>query len=108
MPAEDWKKKIDDARAKARAEADKAGDPDLDQLNKDVAELRGIFDDLKLTDKETYDKLIAIVEEATRKHERLASVIKNIKALGDAGKALVTKVAKAGSIGALRTALRLG
>jgi hypothetical protein len=107
---EDWNKKIDEARAKARRQADGKVDDDLAQITVQADQLRGIFDGLKLTDQATYDELIKIVEDATAENESVASVVDRLKTLGEAGVKLadsITSVASGGSLGVLRTALKL-
>lgn len=110
MAEEDWKKLLDDADAEAAAEADAAVDGDLAQITAQADQLRGIFEGLKLTDQATYDELIKVVEDATEKNESIASVVDHLQALGEAGKKLagsITSVASGGSLGVLRTALKL-
>jgi biopolymer transport protein ExbD len=107
---EDWKKKIDEARAKARRQADDKVDDDLAQITVQADQLRGIFDGLKLTDQATYDELIKIVADATAKNESVASVVDRLKTLGEAGVKLagsITSVASGGPLGILSTALKL-
>ena len=75
----------------------------------EAAQLQGIFDDLKLNDEATYNKLIEIVDKATQKNEAIASVIDRVKGLGEAGMRLletVEKVSSGGALAALRTALK--
>ena len=67
--------------------------------------MQGIFDDLKLTDRATYDQLISIVEEATQRNKSIAAVIDRVKALGTAGMNLAETVGNISSGGAL-TVLR--
>jgi hypothetical protein len=47
----------------------------------------------KITDKDTYDKLIAAVEKATELNEDIASLIPRVKNLGEAGVSLLKKMA---------------
>ena len=105
MADQDWKKVIDDAATVARKEADGATDDELKEIQGQAALLRGIFDDLELTDKATYDQLIKIVEEATRRNESIASVIDRLKAPGTAGTRLAATIGNISSGGAL-TVLR--
>ena len=98
------------AREKSRAAADAAVGDRLDEITRQADELEGIFDELKLTDKETYDGLIKIVEQATKKNESIASVIDNLKSLGQAGIKLagvIGNITSGGSVSALRAALKL-
>jgi hypothetical protein len=100
--------------SKAREAAKKAGDDavgdQLDAIMQVADEFEEIFDDLKLTDRATYDSLIEVVQDATSKNESIASVIDRVKALGDAGSALASKVGditSRGSLAALRGSLGL-
>lgn len=98
------------AREKARAAGDAAVGDKLDKVTQQVADMEKIFDELKLTDQATYDELIEIVEDATANNESIANVVDRVKALGKAGKKLagsIASVAGGGSLGVLRTALKL-
>ncbi|MEJ2653034.1 MAG: hypothetical protein P8173_14915 [Gammaproteobacteria bacterium] len=109
MAEEDWKKIIDDADAKAAAEADKVVQDDLDQISAQATQLRGIFEKLRLTDRKTYDQLTQIIEDATRQNESIGHVIERLKALGAAGSMLadsIANVASGGTIGLLSAALK--
>jgi len=101
---EDWKAEMDKARAKARAQADDAVKDDLDQITAQADQLRGIFDDLKLTDPATYDELIKIVDDATAKNESIASVVDRLKALGAVGTKLAGSITNVASGAALNLA----
>ena len=106
--AEDWRKKIDQADEEASKTADDEVQPELDEITKEATKLQDIFNDLKFTDQETYDRLIAIVKNATSRNESMASVLQNLRALGAAGKNLATKIAGAasgGGVAALSSAL---
>ena len=96
---------IDDAADAAKKEANAATDDELNEIQGQAAQLQGIFDDLKLTDKATYDQLINIVEEATQRNESIAAVIDRVKALGAAGMKLAETIGNLSSGGAL-TVLR--
>ena len=117
MANEDRKARLAKARAKAKAQADGVVNGDLDQITAQADQLRGIFDDLKLSDPATYDELIKIVDEATAKNESIASVVDRVKALGAAGTKLAgsitnvasgaaLNVASGGAMGVLQAALK--
>jgi len=99
------------AREKARKAADAAVGGRLDEITQQAKDLEKIFDDLKLTDRETYDELIRIVEDATNRNESVASVVERVKALGAAGATLAGQIAGiasgGGGLKAVRSALGL-
>jgi len=47
----------------------------------------------KTTDEETYEKLIAVVRDATAKNESLATLKQNVQQLGSSAVALLTEMA---------------
>ena len=81
---DDWRDKMQKASNDAEKKADKAADPELQKITAEADQLRTIFDELKLTDKATYDQLVRVVDEATQKNESIAGVITRLKALGSA------------------------
>ena len=98
------------AREEARTAADAAVGDRLDAITQQAAQLEEIFDDLKLTDRATYDRLIQVVQDATARNESIASVIDRIKAFSAAGLNLAGKIgdiASGGTLATLRTALKL-
>ena len=99
--SEDWRAKIDAADEKAAKKADDAVKGELDAITAQATELESIFDNLKLTDRETYDKLVEIVENATRKNESIASIVKRVEGLGDVGKRLARSIGNLSTGGAL-------
>ena len=106
MASDDWRARINDAANAAKESADAA--TDLDQVTAQATALKQAFDDLMLTDKETYDKLVEIIKDATNRNEAMASVVDRLKSLGEVGKTLadtIGSLARGGSIGALRSAL---
>ena len=103
MADEDWKKSIDAAAAAGRKKADAAIGDKLNQIQGQAAQLRKIFDHLKQKDKATYDQLIRIVEEATKKNESTAVVIGRLRDLG----VLVEQISSATTLVGLRQALNL-
>ena len=99
---------LEDILNRSKAKADAAADPQLEAILGEADRLTKVFDDLKLTDPATYDSLKQIVQEATNRHESVASVIDRVKALGQAGQGLATRIAglsSGGGLAALRGAL---
>ena len=98
------------ARQKAREVGRRAVGDKLEKIDEQADELEGIFDALKLTDRETYDELTKIVKEATAKNESVASVIDRVKELGAAGATLagtIAHISSGGTLAALRGALNI-
>jgi hypothetical protein len=95
MGNEDWKKEMLEASEAAKKKADAAADSQLAAVMQQADELKETFDALKLNDQATYDKLVAIVEEATATNESMASLVSRVKSLGG------TAVGLAGTIGGI-------
>ena len=92
MPNDDWKKKMMEADAAAAKKAGELIDDDLEILMKEVATLKTTAAP-QTADSETYAKIIAVVEQATRKNESIAQLKANLKKLGGTAVALVKDVA---------------
>ena len=109
MSKPQWQIDMEKAAATAAENAGKTTAPVFADLADEAAQLQGIFDELKLNDEATYNKLIEIVNQATQKNEAIASVIERVKSLGEAGMGLletVEKISSGGALAALRTALK--
>ena len=95
----------------AEAAADAAVGDKLDKITQQATDMEKIFDDLKLTDQATYDELVKIVEDATKKNESLASVVDRLKALSAADGKLAGQIggiaSGGGGLQAVRAALGL-
>lgn len=88
---EEKKKRLQELAAKAKAATDELLSEELENLKKitstDVELLR-----VKITNKETYDKLIDVVKESTAKNENLAQLKTRIEKLGSIAKDVVKEV----------------
>ena len=110
MSKPQWQIDMEKAADTAAKKADEETAPVFKDLADEAAQYQKIFDDLKLKDAATYNKLIEIVNEATRKNEAIGSVIERVKSLGAAGIGLletVENISSGGGLAALRTALKL-
>ncbi len=110
MSKPQWQIDMEKAADAAAKTADEVTASEFEDLSNETAQLQGIFDELKLTDEATYNQLIEIVNEATRKNEAIGSVIERVKSLGAAGKGLLETIgnlSSGGGLAALRTALKL-
>jgi hypothetical protein len=99
-----------EARKRAREAADEAVGDKLDAILQVADQLEDIFDELELSDKDTYDGLTEIVRDATEKNESIAAVIERVKALGEVGQELavkITEITSAGALAAVRGALNV-
>ncbi len=106
MGADDWKQDMIAASEKAKSEADAKTQKELDGISAGAAGLQQIADDLKLTDPETYNKLINIVDQATKNNEAIGDVVDKVKSLGKAGVKLAAGISSAGTLGALSAILK--
>ena len=109
MTKPQWQIDMEKAAETAAINAGVTTGPVFADLADEAVQLQGIFDELKLNDEATYNKLIEIVDEATQKNEAIANVIDHVKSLGEAGMRLigtVEQVASGGALAALRTALK--
>lgn len=88
---EDSLNDLDKQSSVAASNADKALEGDLTKL---IAAIHTDIDKLSpdVTDKETYDKLISVVKEATAKNENLAQIVTRVKSLGKGAVELAKKL----------------
>lgn len=96
------------AGKESAAIADQVADPLLASIIDRADDLGKIFRDLKLNDAATYEKLVRIVNEETRKNIAIANIAKRVEALGQAGAKIATGISKltgAGALAALGSAL---
>lgn len=105
--SDDFKKLIDAAAASAAATADATSKVALDLLLEQANTPAAIFRALKLTDAQTYDDLIHVVDAATRKNEAIGSVVERLQNLGKVGAQLATQVANLSGPGAVAGILSL-
>ena len=106
---DDWKKQIDEASKKAVEEANAVTASDLAEINQQADDLCAIFQQLKLSDQVTYDILVAIVDEATKRNEAISEVVTRFKALGQAATMLAARIESltpGGALSALSKALK--
>ena len=89
---DDWKKQMEEASKKAVEDANAATSSELAKINERADDLRAISQKLKLSDPITYDKLVAIVDEATRRNEAISEVVTRVKALGPAAVKLAARI----------------
>lgn len=93
----------------ARAKADAVADPQLAAINEQADALRSTFEELKLTDKAAYDKLVEIVEDASRRNLAIGTVVERVKALGEAGAkvaGVIGNLSGGGAVSALNSLLK--
>ena len=100
---DDWREQLEAARKEALAAGDKAVGSKLSEINKQADDLSEIFQRLKLTDKTTYDQLIAIVDDATRLNEAIGEVATRVAALGKAVATIAERITSLTPVGALRS-----
>lgn len=109
MSNEDFRALIDAAADDAKAKADAAVQQDLDAILAQATELEDIFDDVQLTDPAVYAHLTAVVRDATARNESIAAILDRLKASGQAGAQLASRIAditSGGAVAALRAALK--
>lgn len=84
-------KDLEGLSEEAAAETDEALKAELNKLKSmtrtDLEKLRP-----QVTDQETYDKLIAVVKEATERNEDIAQIVTRVKGLGGAAVSLAKKI----------------
>ncbi|HEX9794038.1 MAG TPA: hypothetical protein VGC54_08650 [Planctomycetota bacterium] len=85
----------------AKDDADKLADPMLNSISNQADELRGIFDELKLTDEATYEAIKKIVNSETSKNIAIANIAARVQELGAAGASAATAIAGMTGAGAL-------
>lgn len=106
--ADDWKEKMREASAAAREHADGLTDDQLEAIAGQAEKLNQIVTDLLLTDEATYQELVGIVDESTRRNQSIGEIVERIKELGDAVEDVVTVVESltpAKALSALRASL---
>ena len=89
---DDWKKQMEEASKEAVEDANAATASELAKIDEQADDLRAISQKLKLSDPITYDKLVAIVDEATRRNEAISEVVTRVKALGQAAAELAARI----------------
>ena len=99
-----------EAASKAAVEdANAATAPALAALNKQADDVRAIVEKLKVTDQVIYNKLVEVVDDATRRNEEVGVVVSRLKRLGQAGMEIAATIGSGtttgAAIGALRKAL---
>jgi len=70
-------------------------DAELELLRRTTVDLQALRP--QVTDKETYDKLMAAVAESTRKNESIAQLKSRLQSLGEAGVAVVKRAVELAS-----------
>ena len=90
--ADDWKEKMREASTAAQKHADELTDDQLEAIAGQVKKLNEILTNLQLADEATYQKLVGIVDEATRRNQSIGEIVERIRALGDAFEDVVTVV----------------
>ena len=87
----------------ARRTADQATGDQFDKIIDQAPTLERIFRNLALTAATTYQVLVSVVDEATRKHQSIAQVVSRVKALGVAGSKLADAIETLNPSGTLKT-----
>ena len=106
--ADDWKKEMREASEAAKERADAMADEQLQAIAGQSGRLNEIVTNLELTDDATYQKLVGIVDDATRRNESLGSFVERIRELGGAAGEIVSVVESldpAKALSALRDSL---
>ena len=91
--AEKSPRDFDKARRRARKAANKAVGDKLDRIVAGTDELQQVFEDLKLQDEATYERVAGIVREAAERNESIGEVVERLKVIGEVGSWLAEKVA---------------
>ena len=84
---------FDEARQRAREAANEAVGDKLDRIVAGTDELQQVFEDLKLQDEATYERVAGIVREAAERNESIGEVVERLKVIGEVGSWLAEKVA---------------
>ena len=90
--ADDWKEKMREASTAAQEHADELTDDQMEAIAGQVKKLNEILTNLQLADEATYQELVGIVDEATRRNQSIGEIVERIRALGDAFEDVVTVV----------------
>ena len=99
--ANDWKREMEEASKESARTADEAIPDQIEEIGKQAERLTMTFRNLKMTDQETYDALVAIVDESTQRNLSIGEVVTRVKALGEAGKRLAGTIENLSPRGAL-------
>ena len=98
---DDWKREMEEASRESGRTADEVTAGQMEEINRQAEDLTAIFQNLKLTDRDTYDALVAIVEESTARNLSIGEMVTRVKALGEAGKGLADTIETLSPGGAL-------
>jgi uncharacterized iron-regulated protein len=90
----DFDKSLNELEELSQGAADETDEALKAELNKLKAMTRTDLENLRprVTDQETYDKLIAVVKEATEKNEDISQLVTRVKSLGNAAVSLAKKI----------------
>ena len=99
--ADDWKKEMEEASRESARTADEEIPGQIEEITRQAEDLTTIFQKLKLTDRDIYDALVAIVGESTERNLSIGEVVTRVKALGEAGKRLAGTIENLSPGGAL-------
>ena len=83
--------------------------PELEEISGQAGQLTEIFSNLELSDEATYQALVAIVDNATRRNQSVGEIVERVRALGDAAEEVVgviESMTPAGALSALGKALK--
>ncbi|MCY4374823.1 MAG: hypothetical protein OXC31_13710 [Spirochaetaceae bacterium] len=103
---DDWKKRMEAGSKKAVEDANATTDPALAAINKQADDARAIVQNLKVSDQPTYNKLVEIVDDATRRNEAIGAVVGRVKILGQVGVELAEKIGGMTTAGVAISALK--
>ena len=90
--ADDWKQEMREASAAAEEHADELTDDELEEIAGQANKLNEILTNLQLTDGATYQELVGVVDDATRRNQSIGEVVDRIRALGNAFEDVVTVI----------------
>ena len=107
MSSDDWQERMKRASENAEKKADAETKSQLDDIANEINQLKTIIRDLKLNDKQTYDKLVQAVAEATKRNESIAAIKGRLKTLGEVGMNLAGSLVSGGGLDALRRTLNV-
>ena len=105
--ADDWKKKMNEASADAQEHADELTGDELQAIAGQAEHLSEIFTNLELSDDATYQALVAIVDDATRRNQSIGEIVERVRALGDAVEDVVGVIESLSPTEALSTLRKL-
>ena len=81
----------------------------MEEISGQAGQLTEIFSNLELSDEATYQALVAIVDNATRRNQSVGEIVERVRALGDAAEEVVgviESMTPAGALSALGKALK--